>query len=68
MERCLKISHGVKSVVSRSDYVQNKRILTTGCPYEFSFEETSESKFKMIKRDNQKSFNQYPDQAAKLIK
>ena len=54
-------------MVSISDYVQIERILTTGCPYEFSFEETSDSKLKMIKRGNQKSFNQCPDQVAKLV-
>ena len=63
----LKILDGVKSVVSISDYVQIERILTTGCPYELIFEETSESKLKLIKRGNQKSFNQYPDQVAKII-
>ena len=47
--------------------MQIKRISTTGCPYEFSFEESSESKLKMIKRGNQKGFNQYPDQVAKII-
>ena len=62
-----KILAAVKSVVSISDYMQIERILTTGCPYEFNFEETSESKLKMIKRGNQKSFNQYPDQVAKLV-
>ena len=41
----------VKYVVSTSDYMQIERILTTGCPYEFSFEETSESKLKMIKKE-----------------
>ena len=54
-------------MVSTSDYVQIERILTTGCPYEFNFEETSESKLKMIKRGNQKSFNQHPDQAKELV-
>ena len=54
-------------MVSTSDYMQIERILTTGCPYEFSFEETSESKLKVIKRGNQKSLNRHPDQVTKLV-
>ena len=57
----------VKSVVSINDYDHVKRILILGCPYELRFEESNARKFKMIKRGNQKRFNQYPDQVAETI-
>ena len=36
----------VKSVVSASDYMQIERMLTSGCPCELNFEESTESKLK----------------------
>ena len=42
-------------------------MLTSGCPYELHFEESNASKLRMMKRGNQKSFNQHPDQVAKII-
>ena len=57
----------VKSVVSISDYYHIKRILTSGCPFELQFEEPSASKFDTIRKGNQKSFNQNPDQVEKII-
>ena len=57
----------VKSVVSMSDYMHIERILTSGCPYELNFEESTESKLKILSRGNQKGFVQHSDQAAKSI-
>ena len=57
----------VKSVVSVSDYCHIKRILTSGCPFELHFEESSASKFDMIGKGNQKSFDQNPDQVEEII-
>ena len=44
----------VKSVVSISDYYHIKRILTSGCPFELQFEESSASKFDIVRKGNQK--------------
>ena len=38
-----KILKAIKSVVSISDYDHIKRILTSGCPFEFKFKDSTES-------------------------
>ena len=40
MEERQKTLDAVKSVVSMSDYMHIERMLTSGCPYELSFEES----------------------------
>ena len=43
-----KTLEAVNSVVSMSDYMHIERMLTSGCPYEHDFEESTESKLKNI--------------------
>ena len=62
-----KTLDAVKSVVSMSDYMHIERMLTSGCPYELSFEESRESKLKITGRGNQKNFVRHSDQVAKSI-
>ena len=57
----------VKYVVSMSDYMHIERMLTSGCPYELSFEESTESRLKIIGRGNQTSFVQHSEQVAKSV-
>ena len=66
MEKRKKLD-AVKSVVSMSDYMPIERTLSSGCPHELNFEESTESKLKIIGRGNQKSFIQHSDQVAKSI-
>ena len=46
----------VKSVVSMSDYMHIERMLTSGCLHELNFEESTESKLKIMGRGNQKNY------------
>ena len=39
-----KTLEAVKPVVSMSNYMHIERMLTSGCPYELNFEESTESK------------------------
>ena len=49
-----KVLDAVSSVVSESDYIHIKRILTQGCPHSFKFEESPENKARALARGNQK--------------
>ena len=65
MEECQKTLDAVKSVVLMSDYMHIKRMLTSGCPCELNFEESTKGKLKRMGRGNQKGFAQHSDQVAK---
>ena len=49
-----KTFDAVKSVVLISDYMHIEKLLTSGCHYELSFEESTESKLKIMGRGKQK--------------
>jgi len=55
-----RVLDSVKGHISDSDYAHIERILWSGCPAKLNFEEPSASKLRMLRRGNQKSFNDNP--------
>ena len=57
----------VKSVVSESDFIHIKHILTEGCPASLHYWEDSNSKLAIMEQGNQKKIIDNPDVVTKII-
>jgi hypothetical protein len=57
----------VRPYIAAKDYNHIERILHDACPAELMFTEPLDNKFKMIKQENSKSFNDNPNLVRKAM-